>query len=57
VSKPELLNAVFQCKSGQLQPIRIGNLTTERRDKLEKKKQDEKKNLMVKKMRALAIQR
>lgn len=48
---PELSLPLFAGKSGSLQPMKVGNLSPVKKEKLEKKKeQDEKKNVMMKKI-------
>jgi hypothetical protein len=51
MNMPELLLPLFAGKSGPLQPMKVGNLSPVKKEKLEKKKeQDDKKNLIMKKI-------
>jgi len=57
VNKYELMTPIFQGKSGSLEPIRVGNLTLEQRQKLHQKtEEDRKKSLIRKKFMSYSAQ-
>ncbi len=54
---PRYMTPIFEGKSGSLEPCRVGHLTPEKQLKLaQKKDQDQKKNLMVKKLLSYSAQ-